>query len=547
VQPLPPIPAKDPFAQQKQHWEKRPALSQKTTNLKVSIKDAKWAGKPTISSPVLQETTNAAVSVPSRPTTSHTTQSAYAAQTSTADAADLSHKITNLITQAAAQEEQTRVKADAYAGACAKLPSLEKLSPLERGRNAFVKATRAIKGRLSSSSNENASNSKRPLAQRHSSFHELDPQGPPPQYESQEELSRLRLDRRIAEGENLSNPKIKSLTGDGNIPRKPLPVYETMRSRSMRSLPAKDPFSDDQNIDSRQSPQDYSGFEFDFSKHKHKVETPQTPSAVHDQTDGASETIGQHLAVSQSTSRFSDMVSGLAQHSDTMLFSSPPIDHSTPQIRLECHPDGSGDNQYRPLLTRSPSVMEFSFEDQSDNDSSEGLPRKGHEPRASDGSSLSIKRKGATEDLRSQLARSTKKAKTDSITSKEDLGLVARISDLDTGDERGPLSPKSVNIVGCENHRKPSKRRGTGRGMNIFDVGKGKEPESREDQVSAKPRARPNVTKRASVTRPTSMLFSRGRDSRNGMRRLSQNDDDSMDIDELQLDDATYQVGRKKR
>lgn len=542
---MPPIPPKDPFVQQKQHWENRPALSQKSTNLKISIKDAKRAGKPTISSPVLQETTNASVSVPSRPTTSHTTQSAYAAQTSTADATDLSRKITNLLTQAAAQEEQTKVKANAYAGACAKLPPLEKLSPLERGKNAFVKATRAIKGRLSNSSNENAPSSKRPVAQRHSSFHELGRRGPPPQYESQEELSRLRLDRRIAEGENLSNPKIKSLTGDGNIPRKPLPVYETMRSRSMRSLPAKDPSSENQDIDSPQSPQDYSSFDFDFSKLKYNNNAPQTPSAAPNQNDGASETTGQHLAVPQSISRFSDMVSGLAQHSNTMLFSSPPIDHSTPQIRLEGQPNGGGDNQYRQVLTRSPSVMEFSFENESDNDSSKVAPRKGHEPRASDGSSLSIKRKGATDDLRSHLARSTKKAKTDSTISEDDLGLVARISDLDTGDERAPLSPKSVNIIDCETHRKANKRRE--RGMSIFDVGKGKELESREDKASAKPRARPTATKRTPVTRPSSMLFSRGRDSRNGMRRLSQNDDDSMDIDELQLDDAAYRVSGRKR
>jgi len=449
------------------------------------------------------------------------------------------------MTQAATQEEQTRVNVDAYATACAKLPPFEKLSPLERGKNAFVKATRAIKGRLSNGSDENPQSSKSPFAQRHSSFHGLGPRGPPPQYESQEELSRVRLDRGIADGDNLSNPKIKSLTNDGNIPRKPLPVYETMRSRSIRSLPAKDPFADDQHADSPRSPQDDSGFDFDFSKHKHKVKAPQTPSAAHDQSDGTSETMDQHLAVPQSISRFSNMVSGLAQHSDSIFLSSPPVDHSTPQIRLERQPDGSGDNQDRPLLTRSPSVMDFSFEDQSDNNSSEGVPCKGHQNRASDGSSLSIKRKGATEDLRSQLAPVAKKAKTDSTDSKEVLGIVAGISDLDTGDERAPLSPKSVNIIGAESHMKANKRRG--RGMSIFDVGKGKEPESREDTVSAKPRARLNVTKRTSVTRPSSMLFSRGRESRIGMRRLTQNDDDSMDIDELQLDDAAYQVGRKKR
>lgn len=493
-----------------------------------------------ISSPVLQDTTNASVSIPSRPTTGHTTQSAYGTQTSTTDAVELSRKITYLMAQAAAQEEQTNMKADAYAAACATFPPIDKLSPLERGKNAFVKATRAIKERLSNSSNENPPSCKRPFAQRHSSFHELGPRGPPPRYDSQEELHHKRLDRRIAEGENLSNPKIKSLTGDGNIPRKPLPVYETMRSRSMRSLPANDPLCDDQNVERPLSPQDYSGFEFDFSKHKHKGKTLHALSPAHYQADGASETTDSHLAASQSPLRFSNMISGLAQHSDTMFFSSPPVDHSTPQIRLERQPEGKGDSQDRPLLTRSPSIMEFSFEDNSDIEMSEGVPRKGHETKASDGSSLSIKRKGATEDLRSQLAPATKKAKTESVGSNEDLGLVAGIHELDTGDERAPLSPKSVNLLGMRPTRNSSKRKG----MSIFDVGKGKEPESREEDVITKPRARPNATKRASAS---STLFSRGRESKHGMRRLVPSDDDSMDVDELQLDDVRYQVGGKKR
>jgi len=544
VQTLPPVPPKDPFAQQKRHWENRPALAQKSTNLKISLKDAKRVGKPTISSPVLQGTTNASVSVLKRPTTSHTTQDSHAARTSTADASDLSRKITGLIHQAAAQEEQTRVKASAYAGACARSSSLEKPSPLERGKKAFVKATRAIKGRLSNSSNERSPRLQRPHAQRHSSYHEPGRRGPPPQYESQEEIRQSNRDRRVAEGEDLGNTNIKSLTSDGNIPRKPLPVYETMRSRTMRSLPTKDGALDNQTIDSSPSPQDCARFEFDFSKQNYTVKAPYTPSAAQDQADGAYETRRQHLAVLQSTSSFSDMVSGLAQHPDTMLFSSPPVDHSTPQIRLELQPEGSRNTQCTPLLTGTSSVMEFSFEDHSDDDSSECAPRKGHKPKASDGSSLSIKRKGATDDLRLQLARSIKKAKTDSTTSNEDLGPVARISDLDTGDERAPLSPKSVNIVGSGSNRKGAKS--TRRGMGIVDVGKGKEPETREDKVSTKPRTRPTFT-RTSVTRPSSMLFSRGRESRNGMRRLSHHDCDSMDIDELQLDDAAYQVGRKKK
>ena len=524
--PLPPIP-KDPFAEQRLHWQSRPALAKKTTNMKISD-PGKAVTKPKISSPILQEPELSPTGPsPSRPATSNTTQTTFGAQTSTADAAQLSKKISNLMQQAAAQEVQTRQKAAIYAAESAKL------SPLEKGKMAFAKATRAIKERLSSSSSSND----RPFDTRRLGSVGRSSSGgwePPPQYQSQEELTRGRLDRRIAEGENLSNPKIRKLTGNGNIPRKPLPVYESMRSRSQHSA-SDNPFSDADDEEVHLSPEDYSGFDFDFSKRKHKGKAVRASMPVMEQVESPSEQSGQHLAVPKSTTRFSNMISGLAQHSYTECFSSSPVGFSTPRIRLEPQPPATGEKNTGGALQRSPSILEFSFEGQSEDASSDAQSPK---TRASEGSA-SVKRKGAAEDLRSQIAPATKKLKTDSISSKDEGGLAAGISHLVTGDDRVLLSHESTNAAIAKPSRNASKRKG----MSIFDLGKGKLVEGIVEDEAKKLWARATASKRASGSRPTSVLFSRGRA---GMQRLEQTDGDDMDIDELQLDDAVFHAERQK-
>ena len=528
--PLPPIP-KDPFAEQRQHWQNRPALAKKTTNMKISD-PGKVAPKPKISSPILQDVGSSPTDLsPSRPPTSHTTQSAFGTQTSTADAAQLSRKISNLMQQAAAQESQTRQKAAIYATESAKL------SPLEKGKKAFVKATRAIKDRLtnSSSSNDRPFDTPRlgPIGRSSSVCWE-----PPPQYQSQEELARGRLDRRIAEGENLSNPKIRKLTGNGNIPRKPLPVYETMRSRSQNSK-SNNPFSDADDKDFHLSPEDYAGFDFDFSKRKHKAKAARASMPVMEQADSPSEQSGQHLTVPNSTSKYCNVVSGLAQHSDTDFFSSSPVGYSTPRVRLELQPPMMGKKTATGALQKSPSIMEFSFEGQSEDASSEAQSPK---TRASEGSA-SVKRKGAAEDLRLQVAPVSKKIKTNSISSKDEGGLAVRISQLATGDDRGLLSRESTDTPVTKPSHNASKRKG----MNIFDLGKGKVPERAIEDDAKRPWTRVIANKRSSTSRPTSVLFSRGRESRAGMQRLEQTDGDEMDIDELQANDVAFHVGKQKK
>ena len=527
--PLPPIP-KDPFADQRLHWQGRSALAKKTTNMKV-IDPAKVGSKPKISSPIYQEPEpSLPAPSPSRPATGHTVYSPFGVQPSTADAAQLSTKISKLMQQAAAQESQTKKKAAIYAAESAKL------SPLEKGKKAIVKATRAIKERLSSSS---GSNDKPVISRRIGSIGRSSSGGwePLPQYESQEELTRGRLDRRIAEGENLSNPKIQKLTGDGNIPRKPLPVYESMKARSQHSA-SGDPFSDAGDEGGHISPDDYSGFDFDFSKRKHKGKAVRASMPIMEKGDSPSEQINHHLTVPKSTAKFSNMISGLAQHSDTEYFSSSPVGYSTPPTRLEPQPPMDWKKTKAGILQRSPSFIEFSFEGQSEDASSETQSPKA---RVSEGSA-SIKRKEATEDLRSQVPPATKKLKTDSVSSKDEGGLAAEISNLATEDHQGLLSLENTDAAVAVSSRNASKRKG----MSIFDLSKGKFAEGTGEDETKKPWTRAMSSKRSSVARPTSVLFSRGRESRVGMQRLEQNDSDDMDIDELQANDVAILVGVQK-
>ena len=548
--PLPPIPTKDPSEEQKQYQKPRPALTGKTTNMKVTNPKAKQGMIPQISPPVLQETTNSSITVPdlSRSTTSHNTQSTFTPQTSIAGAADLSRKISTLMEQAAAQEEQTHSKTDAYIAASIKA------SPLERGKHAFVKATRAIKERLNNGNTDRPPKPERPLAKRHSSFQDSGSLGPPPtvwQYEILNGLSRERLDRRIAEGENLSNPKIRSLTGDGSIARKPVPVYESMRSRSMRSSSADDPFSDGKEGSNTQPPQGYSGFNFDFNKHKQRDkrtssadDTVEVAAEGHNRIDESPERSNQLSFAPLSTSRLSNIISGLAQHSETMYFSSSPLGHSTPRTRFEPQINDDADSQTRRFLSRTPSLPASKSEDLDGDVLMRDWSPQSDPARFSNGSSLSVKRKEATKDLRAQSAPVAKKAKTDPDGTKEDLGLVARINNLDTKDERVPLSPTSVNTRAGYPPRNGSKRKG----VRIFDVGKGKEKESKDNGgQTSKTHNGLQTTKRSSLTRPGNALFSRRRNSRTGMHQHTHSDEDSMDIDELQMHNAAYLVGNKKR
>lgn len=521
--PLPPVPdMHDDLDQYLQ--SSRPALASKTTNLRVAER-GRGRGrppKPKVSLPIPQ-----ASHPSSRPSTARSAQNAPSSQTSTAKAADLSHKISTLMQQAAAQEIETRKRAVAYADAS------EKPSPLQRGKKAFVKATRALKERLSSNSSS-ITKQRALVTQRSSPSSSNYENDPPPNYESEDEDRRGRLDRRIAEGTNLSNPKIQSLMGDGNIPRKPLPVYESMTSRIRRSDDATDPFSDGNEAKGRQGPKYSSSFDFSFDKRKNKTKHSQAEASSSNQIQSYDDPIpsSQHLMVPQNGATFSNKISGLAQHSDTTYFSSSPVAYSTPRVRLDPPPTIEGRDS-RSALVRSPSILEFSFEGQSEDEHSTATST---DSRSATDGSLSVKRKNANEDLRSQAVPAIKRAKLSSRVSNEEANITNGFRLLGTQDYQASFPPKGKGTrIG-----RPVRKESKGKGLSIFDVGKGKAAETRENIESKLPRLRPTLNIRNSFARPGSGLF--GRDSRTGMRRLEPTNDDSMDVDELQIDEFADRI-----
>ena len=510
--PLPPIPGVDLTASRNR--EARPALASKTTNMKVQTNGDAQVIKPKFSPPLPQTTISSVVNEVSRPATSQSVKTLPALQSTTTDPVDLNRKISYLMQQASVQEAESRRRAALLAEVSGKP------STLERGKKAFVKATRALKDRLSNgSSNEKMGAGSVTLVSSPSSTGEHQPFGT----ELHERNHKGRLDRRKAEGINLSNPKIRSLMGDGNVPRKPLPVYESMRSRVHQSPSLEDPFSDGNEARGIMAPQNFSKFEFNFDKHKQKRRTAGVEA--NDHSHRLAGQLEQHSAMSQQESRFSNMISGLAQHSDTTYFSSSPVSHSTPYERLAPRPPAATSKRLCGI-PRSPSILEFSFEAHSDGEQS--IAPSTVSKTITDGSQ-SIKRKSGVENLRSPTAPAAKKPRVSSRLSRDETAnLAVGLSNLDTEDDNTPLSPKDKT---AGKQLQPLKQASKGKGLAIFDVGKGKEKETRKEEPPPAKKQRPKgFVKRSSFSRPSSMIF--GRESRAGNRKFAKMGDE-MDVDEL--------------
>ncbi len=460
----------------------------------------------------------------SRPATSSTAAlSTQGLHTTSAGAEEIHQKITDLMEQAASQEEDTKRKAELYAAH----PS--KMSPFNWGKKAFVKATHAIRDRLSNHSATSPPNRRLDSQSRHRLHQSSDTSSV---NDTDEDDTKKRLIRRIAEGRNLAKPKIQTMVGDGNVPRKPLPVYESMKSRSLRSGSEEDPFSDGFEAPVSPYSQIDGKLDIDFSKRAQGNTRAYNQDLMGRQNHRRLDSPQQHLLEPQSTPGFSNKLSGLAQHPHVMDFSSSPLGFSTPRIRLEPQTSTRGLRANSGTLTRSPSIIEFSFEAQSDDEKS--VAQSTNSRSFTDGSQ-SIKRKSAQSDLRSTTASASKKFKLAPGSTNEEENIAMGYNKLDTEDEKLPLSPKDTNTI--LKLPEPSKIRG-GR-LTIFELGKEMTPEE-----GKKARPRPIIGKRTSLPRPRS-LFPMGRESRPGMKRLTSIDADMMEIDELQVEDSRYQVGRK--
>lgn len=520
--PLPPPPQDLSRSEPSPSRSALTAPMQNATNAKVFSRDRK-AFKRSISHPIQQ------IPHPSNnEQLQRTPTSGYAVNAfdTTTGAADLSNKISNLMTAANSDaletppqhKDDTKWKVDG------------KPRRLQRGKDVFAKAGRAIADRFSSSEEKSARRGlydSNLLNASNDSMLDREP-------DLDDDANRKRLNRRIAEGTNLSNPKIQSLTGDGNVPRKPLPVYESMKKLGLTDASMEDPFANDHHTRDGGPRHRFSGLHVDFSKRKTRPTSMQEPLIFQDEPKQLTADVSSINA--EQTSRFSETISGLAQHPDVEFFSSSPIGYSTPRIRLEPAYAANGKKRLTTVQSSTTSLLDFSFEDNNDECSADEIAIP---PSTKVDKSLSLKRKTAKDDLRTVAKRPSKKSKKTPIISREDMILASGIGKLDT-QETGALGPNDPNKKLGGLGRGGSKDKG----LSIFDTGKMKEAKPVQTEAAKKLRRR--QSKRTSIPRPVGRSPGRDRRASSALMTRSKSGD-VMDADELQLDLSDYNVGAKKR
>lgn len=500
--PLPPIPNIDPQDDVEHLKRTRPALASKSTNRRMLRKPALAPGRPKISYPVLQASEdNDHNSALKAVYSTSETQDRKGLQTSVSEAEALSQKISNLMQQATAREAEQAERLKATS-----MPVTTKASPLQRSKAALTKATDAIAGRFSNSGRRASTSKNTPFGP-----NELHANG------------LLGFEYQAESGEHLGAGPRPDDTSSSNISRKPLPVYESMKSSGRSSDSLQNPFSDTNQGNAQLSPELQADFDFDFNKRKGKgkraSEEQHNLQGIFRRNDKFS------APDTQNTAGFSNKISGLSQHPDTMVFSSPPLAFSTPPARL--NPPG-GSLHDSPSLKRTvdtPSILDFSFEE-SDDEMSVPQDRDGLNI------SLSVKRKSAKEDLRSQLSPSSKRAKK---SSDDQMDLANKLRQMDTKDN-GPLIEKDTNRDSARPATADSKVRGLGK----LDAAMRKGLLNGVGDKAKRPKTGTRAAKRLSIPTPNSILFSR--ESRAHYRLRDTTDGDSGDIDELQMDDGGYKV-----
>ena len=504
-------------------------LAPKTTNLKVPAKKSRKLSKVNISQPAEHSQISAPIDLQVLSSASEM-QSSYASHqtptsnrtAATSDAADMSRKLSALMQQTGL-DDNGATSTFRTANVASESTQGRKPSPLQKGKEAIARAKKAISDHLSSSGEKKQRERRAGSSALSSSSDELAAPG----HTMDAEISRRRLNRRIAEGENLGKSKIGFLTGDGNIPRNALPVYESMKSPGHRSESPNDPFSDDRLSQEALLAPNFSKFDFNFDGPKGKRASAQEPLSSPQQMKSSPRTMNSLLQpVSRPVSRFSGFISGLAQHSDTEFFSSSPVGFSTPRIRLEPHFDASGRKRLSAVAVKSPSVLDFSFEEPSDDEiiHIQQAEQKGFSP------SLSLKRKTAKANLRSASSPAMKRVKKGPRSS-EEMSLTLGIGKLTTNDSGSGTASSD---------QKRARRAATAspkpKGLKIFKISKGKEPIRRGSELEKKTKERALVGRRYSTSKPTKQYMNR--EHRASMPILGGVlHEESMSADELQMDE----------
>lgn len=415
--------------------------------------------------------------------------------TTSADATHMERRITNL--QNLAKQQNNMETANFKNG--------DKLSSLCRSKSMLLYAKQAVVRRFSSSAEKEA----KMKAPDNTSLLDISPNDPDDQN---------RINRRIAEGKNLGSPKVQYLTGDGCVPRKPLPTYKS--TESLRSDSSDDPFLDTTRIEGYvRSSYSQSNPDVDLSQHKNKRASIRIDSAH-----------------PPPMPKFSRTLSGLAQHGQVDIFSSSPVGSSTPRSRLEPQIDTDGKRGVTDTSDYRPSVVDFLSIDWGESDSEQ--PEHYCEVTGQ-------QQKTTARALCTSRLHRTPKAEKGADFTTEDSSL-SRIFG-DPPKEHAPvLAPKHTN------RNIPRASRDTnGTGLGIFYTGKGDAPLTDDTGILSKP-ARNRLAKsvkRSYIPKPVKAASDPLRSERE-TRTISPHDctrDGETSMDELQEDVSAYQVGSRRK
>ncbi|MCJ1427919.1 hypothetical protein MMC29_005825 [Sticta canariensis] len=492
-------------------------------------------------------------------------------QISTADAESINQKIDMLLNN---QLQALQAAEDPEAIENVNTGRMSRRSPLQRGKAALAKATRAI-GVRRNSNNCNGLGKQ--------AVHELEgtppsssPHNLPKSGSNDNDDSPTRIDLRKAEGTNLAKMKVQAFMGDGYIKRKPLPGAEKRRSPTPE---LEDPLAD-AKLDAilALGTPGFSGFNFNFNfepngaQHdsSHDPSSSQSCSGTsmsiaaggrrpYSKSCSTSSNSLSYLKYSTETESFSsspvefstplessspfsycDTVSGLTQHPDVLTIATSPVVVSPPRVRLKLNHTLNRQKRSRAVLRRDSFIPNIDFENAIEDDAPFVATHSG----SSSHRSISIKRKNAMVELRHNCS-TLKRTKRDSIVSnhlreEEEAGLVTDIGRLDTED-RQALLPKYQNAEIRPRDKDSINPKGAPkRGLAMFDTGKGKESMMSEEDERPRLPLRRAVYKRSAIPRPTADFYS------SRMRVCEDTKvNNPMDIDKLQTSERAYYAGRK--
>ncbi|KAL9001129.1 MAG: hypothetical protein Q9169_000312 [Polycauliona sp. 2 TL-2023] len=465
-----PLPSKPPSTGTQTSATKMKVLKLKSANQKVISKTTNAPPKRNIPSPMLTSSSN--------PPIAGTVAGGHPSLN------DLDKRVSHLTRQADAYERETRVKEKLWTA----VEASSRPSPLQRGRSVLMTAKHAITRRLGSP-NVKLNRLLTPLSRKSSR---------PPAVSVNE----------------VSEPV--------SVAPKPLPVYESMRSRRETPEPQDDdPFSDNMEMDEA-----WSDFNLDFDRQKDPGMAARYGSCS--RTSSANKTdkpAGEDLLVQpQSIMSFSNKVSGLKQHPDPDFFSSSPVGFSTPRVRLKPTAGANGQKRLSTVPMGNSLSPEVNSERNTTDDEDDLLSRS----EVYAGLASNMKRKSATEDLHTQMS---KRAKTNPGVSGETAELTQGFVRL--GTNHGQSMQNFERITG--DVQSPTNLP-QDKGFGIFALSNGKEAEtSAQNSVENLDVRRHSRRYSSSASRPASVLFSR--ESRAKVPLLDSYKEDQMDIDELQMDD----------